>query len=618
MSAKKVHLKRALQYVEDYLEYFMYVLSREATIRIETRVEEEKEESLKLRIISSTSDGKKVERVEEVPKITVRNLPKLNTIMARPPPKMIRPTLLREREILVSLKIPTLTELMFPHIPRLSVFGTIAETLTPITLPFTSSYLYSWFKIKNVQVGFPRQYDIKAFTFRNLLRLLEVLPKLVSIPKITASVNLPLQIIIKFPIQQNIKVFIKEVIETLRTLAQAQRLRGASMLDLILEEEREKLKRLIGTSNEYIGEPVIIILPKVRDGEVWYIFWLVCRELYREIKGQYPESAIFVSYPSQPYSQVEHSSKETDKDKTYVGLNIWLKLYGKISNNIVVLEDSQLKDKEVIRWLGRRLREAFSQGLGFLIILTDNIETTETTIRDLCKPYKPRIISLYLTTPISSSTFARASMLVNLVFGIPQDELKFRSIDEIISLADRAYREFIEDILLSNYITYVKRDVSEHESEDHIAMKALAIKYLHEKENVKLEDIKCTYEVGEGVIADVYVESKNIAIECETLLGTAPSPLLKILESARKYLERKLNKQVREIWIIVRNWSAMLHLGDLYWIENMLKKEFKPENINIKFFVPNIYTKSLTPLSEIAKKLFIAIKSEVRNSAPNL
>jgi len=95
---------------------------------------------------------------------------------------------------------------------------------------------------------------------------------LVSVPKITASVNLPSQTIVKFPIQRNIKVFIKEVIETLRTLAQAQRLRVASMLDLILEEEREKLKRLIGTSNEYIGEPVIIILPKVRDGEVWYIF----------------------------------------------------------------------------------------------------------------------------------------------------------------------------------------------------------------------------------------------------------------------------------------------------------------------------------------------------------
>ncbi len=597
MSAKKVHLKRALQYVEDYLEYFMYVLSREATIRIETRVEEEKEESLKLRIISSTPDGKKVERVEEVPKITVRNLPKLNTIMARPPPKMIRPTLLREREILVSLKIPTLTELMFPYIPRLSVFDTIAETLTPITLPFTSSYLYSWFKIKNVRVSFPRQYSIRAFTFRNLLRLLEVLPRLVSIPKITASVNLPSQTIVKFPIQRNIKVFIKEVIETLRTLAQAQRLRGASMLDLILEEEREKLKRLIGTSNEYIGEPVIIILPKVKGGGVWYIFWLVCRELYREIKGQYPESAIFVSYP-------------------FEGLRMWLKLYGRLSNNIVVLEDSQLRDKEVIRWLGRRLREAFSQGLGFLIILTDNIETTEITIRDLCKPYKPRIISLYLTTPISSSTFARASMLVNFVFGIPQDKLKLRSIDEIISLADRAYREFNEDILLSNYITYVKRDVSEHESEDHIAMKALAIKYLHERENVKLEDIKCTYEVGEGVIADVYVESKNIAIECETLLGTAPSPLLKILESARKYLERKLNEKekVREVWIVVRNWSVMLHLGDLCWIENMLKKEFKPKNINIKFFVPNIYTKSLTPLSGICELLKALYDHKIRGS----
>jgi hypothetical protein len=158
--------------------------------------------------------------------------------------------------------------------------------------------------------------------------------------------------------------------------------------------------------------------------------------------------------------------------------------------------------------------------------------------------------------------------------------------------------------LSSNYIAYVKKDVSERESEDHIAMKVLAAKYVYEKFDVKPEKIISTCEVGDKVIADVYVEEKALAVECETMLGAAPAPLLKIFESVRKYVERSKKNSINEIWVIVRNWPAILNLGDLLWAEGILREELKQRDIKLKVFVPDIYEKSLKTLDDVKRAVF--------------
>lgn len=174
----------------------------------------------------------------------------------------------------------------------------------------------------------------------------------------------------------------------------------------------------------------------------------------------------------------------------------------------------------------------------------------------------------------------------------------------MVAMIDRTYREFQNELLLSNYIAYVRRDISERESEDHIAMKTLAIKYISEKFGLKPEGVTCTCEVGKEVIADLYVQEKALAVECETEFGTTPAPLLKIFESVRKYMDRPLTNPVNEVWVIVRNWSAILHLGDLIWAEGILKEELKKKDVKVKFFTPDIHGKSLKLLSDIAKSVF--------------
>ncbi|MEM4675721.1 MAG: hypothetical protein QXM12_05465, partial [Nitrososphaerota archaeon] len=72
---KKRPLKTMLRYVEDYIEEMLYLLAIEKKTEVEVMVEEEKEESLKLRIITMTPDGRKVESTDVAPRISLRSFP---------------------------------------------------------------------------------------------------------------------------------------------------------------------------------------------------------------------------------------------------------------------------------------------------------------------------------------------------------------------------------------------------------------------------------------------------------------------------------------------------------------------------------------------------------------
>ncbi len=317
---------------------------------------------------------------------------------------------------------------------------------------------------------------------------------------------------------------------------------------------------------------------------------MICKELYREVRGKYPEAMVFVKRPAD------------------VGL--WLKTAGKIADNIIVmyenilnklLKGEELEGEKLAGLLERRFKEAFSQGLGFLILIASQIDKVREKVEELCSPYTPRILDIHVTSS-GEEVAMRLKRFLNALFGIPPyEEERPEFIDKLISGLDRDYRSFVNELLPSEYVAYVKRSPSERESEDHVAMKVLTVKHLCEELNVQLKDVSCEKEVDVGVVADVYVENKALAIECETLLGTAPAPLLKIFETVRKYANAK---DVKDVWVVIRNWPAALHLGNLYWAEKLLQKELSQHGKNVKFFVPNIYQKTLTPLDEIVTKVY--------------
>jgi len=47
----------------------------------------------------------------------------------------------------------------------------------------------------------------------------------------------------------------------------------------------------------------------------------------------------------------------------------------------------------------------------------------------------------------------------------------------------------------------------------------------------------------------------------------------------------------------------MLHLGDLFWAENVLRKGLKQCGKKVKFLVPDIYRKSLVAIDDVRSDL---------------
>ncbi|MDM7274678.1 MAG: hypothetical protein P3X22_000930 [Thermoprotei archaeon] len=563
-----------LRYVEDYIEDRLRLLEVEEKPEIEVRVEEEREESVKIRAISILPDGRKVEHVIEASRLSLLRFPLLTHIKVKHPSEPFQPLLLTlPGKVSVGVSIQSLYRVTYFIQPPMKAYSLEARVL-PLSLPSTLSGIYSWLKDDMKPVNIFKQSGIVAYTSERLLRLAEIPVKLPVFNAIEVKVRLPTLTYEKLPLHQGITVKLTETVERLHTKIQAQLLNGKGLLELLIPEEGG-LRRLSGAFREYVGEPVIIILPEGKD-RLWYLFWVVCRELYREVRGAYPR----------PFILLEK------------GLDEWLRLYGRISGSIVVLHEKDVRvggNREGEEWFRKRLKEAFSQGLGFLIVLAEDVIEAEGFIKELSKPYMPRIITL---RPESPQLLTRLAHILSSVFGVPYEEIVKIEGDVMVARVDRAYRDLVHELLASDYAAFVRRDVSKRETEDHVALKVLAVKDLVEKFNVKLENISSTCEMGNDVIADICVEERALAVECETLIGAGPAPILKIVESVKKYVEQA-TKPVGEIWVVIRNWPAALHLGDLYKAQEALRKELEQRGKKLKFLVPNIHGKSLQALDDV-------------------
>jgi hypothetical protein len=601
MSVKR-RRPRTLQRVEDYLEDLQYILEAEEKPEVEVKIEEEKEESLKIRIISVTQDGKRMEVVSEAPRLFLKEITLSAPITVMCPLGLIRPMLQLGNEVSTEVRLKPLYKMEYLLQTPVRVFDREVRGISPLYLPFVSLTFYSWLRDSVKPIDFPGSPGITAFTLKDLLRLIEILPRLPKVAeRIETNAKIPALVSSMLFMQGEIKASLTEVAEALRAKAQIQQLKEKGLLELLFPEEVEKLRGLLGTSGGYTGEPILIILSE-RKEHLWYLFWAACREFYREARGAYPEPAVLL-------------------DK---GDDLWLRHSGSFSGKIVILHEQQVEKNENKEWFKRRFQETFSQGLGYIIIMARDVGETAAFIKDLCKPYVPMIIAIQAVPELGHILKTLAKVLSE-GFGIPYKEVcrienleakdriaiivegelrEFPQPDIMVAKIDRAYRDLLNELLLSNYLAYVRRDIGERESEDHIAMKILAVKYLSEKFGIKLEKIACTCEVGDNVVADIYVEEKGLVVECETEFGTAPAPLLKIFESVRKYIERAITKPVNEVWVVVRNWSAILHLGSLLWAENTIREELRKHGKKVKFFIPDIYEKSLKTLDEASRAIF--------------
>ncbi|MEM4447263.1 MAG: hypothetical protein QW461_08230 [Candidatus Jordarchaeales archaeon] len=233
-------LKTMPRYVEDYIEELLYFLAIEKKAEVEVIVEEEKEESLKLRIITMTPYGGKVESADMAPRISLRSFPFIEPIKVEHPLKLIQPIIMFENEIFTEVRFPPLTRISCFSQQPIQAFHHRIGRIQPALLPYVSPNFYSWLKYSIKPMSLIEQPCITAFTLKHLLRLIEVPLKLPITSEVKASDKLPALTTERFLVQRSIKATLTEVIEALQSTAQAQQLKGLGLLALLLPEEKEK------------------------------------------------------------------------------------------------------------------------------------------------------------------------------------------------------------------------------------------------------------------------------------------------------------------------------------------------------------------------------------------
>ena len=363
------------------------------------------------------------------------------------------------------------------------------------------------------------------------------------------------------------------------------------LVEALFGEEAEKLS---GAAQSYAGEPVFIVarvpseLGTRAEKFLWFLLWVICREMYREARGEYPEALNFLGASD-------------------AQLRLWLSvLGGRFSGHVVILRERQLRNEDLRKFVRRRLQEAYSQGLGFAVILAENVDECTRLIRELAHPFIPRVVVGRF------EDFEKVQMVTaeyfKAFFGIPS--LPGQSCDEYVAQVDREYRNFIESLLRKHkYLSINKSDIG-RESEDHLALKVAAIMKLEE---LGATSISVTHELGLGIVPDIYAklpDNRGIAVEVETLYGTGPQPMLKIAEKLSKYVSTLREESVREesvseVWLVLRNWSVILHLRELVYTARVFGKRFKEYGRKLRILLPDLKRKELVDLHRVLGRLQI-------------
>lgn len=372
--------------------------------------------------------------------------------------------------------------------------------------------------------------------------------------------------ILEFPELGRVTVKVSDKLEEALLLDTAGKY---DLLKLIFGKTLDQL----GLAPRLVGEPILILIPN-SGRDYHYLLLELCKEIYRQAKGRLPKPYII-------YKSKDHKPEDQ--------LRLFWELGERIDSKILFFEPGTAE--KLIYEHRHLIRELFSQGLGFIVINSDDPKRFCNELLKAAQPYQPKIL---LGEPMQDyaylSSFLRA---VREFWGLFESRWLILHPSHVFGELERRYKDAIQELLsMDKYACFVKKS-STQETEDHIALKVLAIKHLVEHEGISLNQIETEAQLG-GIQPDVY--APGIAIEIETLYGVGPLPLAKIRDTILKYAETQLN----QLWIVLRNFPAQLYAAKLLRLKKILPETIRPK---IKFMVPDLDKLKLISLDEILRRL---------------
>jgi len=350
-----------------------------------------------------------------------------------------------------------------------------------------------------------------------------------------------------------------------------------------LESEVLPFKNL-GAIRTSPNRPICLILLKGPDESYIHTISLICRELYRIVKGGKPEPR-----------WLSAGSKEEIEE------------HMKADNKIFVIDDTEyellpdfstkrsadLLDRVKESKLFDRLNELFSQDYGFIIFhIPKWADKFAELLNSQVDNFIPKIINLRPTKYMSNEM---KKLVARICWGFVEVSNKGSNFDEIFSNAEKSYYDALGEVSrnveLKHYVNPDENAGFEHESLKLITVKALATELKREViELLKEGIIETEYNINSGR-ADIYVKPKNRFIEIETLYGTE-DPITKLDKvTLNKYKGMNAN-----VDIVLLGLHILLYARDLYKLKKLYEREY---NMTVNFYTINVKECRLVSIKEL-------------------
>ena len=355
------------------------------------------------------------------------------------------------------------------------------------------------------------------------------------------------------------------------------------------------LEGLSSTIAKPISRPVCVVLPKREGDSFVHSVAIICREIYRIVKGGKPIPRWI--------------SKKLKEE---------IERYLKAEDMIFIVDDSnceflpnfseirscrELLEKVDLDVVFDRLREFFSQDFGFIIF-----HVNERWAGQFANLLKEKVGAFADIVEIQAPDWQpqAKAILAKVCWGFVEKEGE--TFDEMFGYCEKEFFNELskakEDVELTHYVEWDESASPEHESMKVVVVRCLArelgAKDKHEVvEMLEGGEVKTEYEV-DGGRADIYVPSQQRFVEVETFYGTG-DPITKLdKETLRKYLPKYEGTTCRVDVVLLTGIQALLYARRLVELAEVYRKR---HGLKVDFYLSDIRKRKLVPLKRVFRML---------------
>jgi hypothetical protein len=350
----------------------------------------------------------------------------------------------------------------------------------------------------------------------------------------------------------------------------------------------------LSTATASMDRPVCIILSKKADDSFIYSVAVICREIYRIVKGGKPTPR-WIS--EELRDEIERRLRA--EDMIFIVDDSKSKLLPDFSK---IRSCKELLEKLNLEIVEDRLREFFSQDFGFVIFHVN--ERWASTFANLLRKELGNRVNIIEVAPPKWELNTKIEV-AKACWGFVGGE--GGTFDDIFSSCENKFlgklKEVLEDVELTHWLVRDENAGDEHEAMKGVVAECLARELGATRKDDVIQMLKVkvieTEHPLDGGRCDVYVAKLSRFVEIETFYGRG-NPVIRLDNDTLKKYGGKRSVDI----VLLTGIAALLYARRLIKLANVYRKD---HDLEVNFYLPDLRDRKLIPLKQVFRTLESAI-----------